>query len=145
MVSIDSWSRERNEGFAMLNLPFEVKEIVASVDCCRQLVDNSWRTLFERYFIGDRRRYLNKEFNGIFGDDSLLNAPEFGLNRFGSITKTTGTLKIQCSSIVQRNINDSAPKKNINRNQQNSMNIVSLLEMYKDARKNLEEITNKNK
>lgn len=101
VISIDSWCRERSEGFAIYNVPLLSGQYTESVHCYRDLGDDTWRNWLERYFIGGRRKLLIDRFHGI-----QQNGPMEPLNRYGNCTQSTGRLNVKRNVIVQRNIDE---------------------------------------
>lgn len=99
IISIDRWNRERNEGFSVYNVPFTYGRFIETVDCYRDLGDDTWLNWLEHYFIGGRRKIQLNEFHGITLENDSL-------NRYGNCTQTTGHLKICRNVIIQRNIDD---------------------------------------
>lgn len=111
------------------------------VDCVRELGEDSWRNRFERYFIGDRRRLLVDEFHGIFSEDSIVSPHPHGITRYGNKTASTGQLSIVANVIVQKNVDEMKPKRESRRKKE--LNVVGLLSVYQEARKKLEEVSDK--
>lgn len=62
VVSIDWWSRERTEGYAMTTIPMHTKAFVETATCFRDLGNDTWLEWMERYFIGGRRKVLLDQF-----------------------------------------------------------------------------------
>lgn len=65
VVSIDQWTRERTEGYAITTFPFSIGREMDEIQCYRDLGDDSWKNWLERYFIGGRKKVLLQEFNGL--------------------------------------------------------------------------------
>lgn len=136
IISIDSWERERVEGYAVYNVPFTCGRYIEKIDCYRDLGDDTWRNWLERYFIGDRRRIQINDFHAITSDDRRI------LNRYGNYTQSTGQLKINRNVVVQRNIDDidrhECKIKGNKRKNQKLPTIGSVLLSYNRARRKLE-------
>lgn len=146
VISIDSWSRERSEGYAVYSIPFLAGRFIEKVDCYRDLGDDTWLNWLERYFIGGRRKLQITDFNGIITDDN--NTDRNSLNRYGNHTQSTGQLTICRNVIVQRNVdeidaNDFEHSKSV-RQSQKLPTISNILLAYHRAREKLETITNIN-
>lgn len=144
VISIDSWSRERSEGYAVYSIPFLAGRFIEKVDCYRDLGDDTWLNWLERYFIGGRRKLQITDFNGIITDDTGRNT----LNRYGNRTQSTGQLTICRNVIVQRNVDeidasDFECSKSMLQSQR-LPTISNILLSYHRAREKLESITNIN-
>lgn len=111
------------------------------VNCIRELGEDSWRNRLERYFIGDRRRLLVDEFFGIFAEDSIVAPNPHGVTRYGNKTAATGQLSIVTNVIVQKNADERKPKRDLRRKKE--LNVAGLLSVYQEARKKLEEVSDK--
>lgn len=134
VISIDSWSRERSEGYAVYNIPFLAGRFIEKVDFYRDLGDDTWLNWLERYFIGGRRK---------------LNTGQNSLNLYGNRTQSTGQLTICRNVIVQRNVDeidasDFERSKSSMRQSQRLPTISNILLTYHRAREKLESITNVN-
>lgn len=103
VISIDSWSRERSEGYAIYFVPLLTGQYTESVHCYRDLGNDTWWNWLERYFIGGRRKLLIDRFHGI---QRTANEPNEPLNRYGNRTQSTGRLHVKRNVIVQRNIDE---------------------------------------
>lgn len=146
VISIDSWSRERNEGYAVYSIPFMAGRFIEKVDCYRDLGDDTWLNWLERYFIGGRRKVQITEFNGLLIDDDKTS--KNSLNRYGNRTQSAGQLTICRNVIVQRNVDeidasDYEPPKTM-RQSQRLPTISNILLAYHRAREKLETISNIN-
>lgn len=144
MISIDSWCRERSEGYAIYTVPFLAGHFIETVDCYRDLGDDTWFNWLERYFIGGRRKVQINDFNGICG-----NSTKNSLNRYGNRTQSAGQLTICRNVIVQRNIEEVdaghlQQKHYERRSQQRLPTISSILLAYHRAREKLESIADIN-
>ncbi|XP_055304970.1 tectonic-like complex member Mks1 isoform X2 [Sitodiplosis mosellana] len=143
VISIDSWSRERSEGYAVYSVPLLAGSFVEKIDCYRDLGDNTWLNWIERYFIGGRRKVQINNFHGI-----TANNTKNALNRYGNCTQSTGQLSIRRNVVIQRNI-DEIDGGNFERNQsvrrsQKLPTISSVLLAYHRAREKLESIADIN-
>lgn len=138
IISIDSWGRERAEGYAVYNVPIICGRYIEKIDFYRDLGDDTWINWLERYFIGGRRRIQINDFHALHLDDQRA------LNRYGNCTQSTGQLKISRNVIVHRNINDiDRHECDLKGNQQKNHKlptISSVLLSYHRARKKLEYI-----
>lgn len=136
IISIDSWERERVEGYAVYNVPLICGRYIEKIDCYRDLGDDTWRNWLERYFIGGRRRIQINDFHALNTDDQRV------LNRYGNCTQSTGQLIISRNVVVQRNIDDidehDCDMKGNKRKNQTLPTISSVLLSYHRARKKLE-------
>lgn len=136
IISIDSWERERVEGYTVYNVPLICGRYIEKFDCYRDLGDDTWRDWFERYFIGGRRRIQMNDFYALTSDDQRV------LNRYGNCTQSTGQLKISRNVVVQRNIDDidrhDCDIKGNKQKRQKLPTISSVLLSYHRARKKLE-------
>lgn len=143
VISIDSWSRERSEGYAVYSVPLLAGRYIEKVDCYRDLGDDTWLNWFERYFIGGRRKVQINEFHGVITNDT-----KNSLNRYGNCTESTGQLTICRNVIVQRNIDETdAGEFEWNqsvRKSQRLPTISSILLAYHRAREKLESIADIN-
>lgn len=91
-ISIDSWTRERPEGFAFYTIELRPQQIQVEIPCFR--VDYGLLERIERFFIGGRRHFDLEKFCS--GNDGML-------NRYHTKTISTGSLIMQCQIIMQRN------------------------------------------
>lgn len=144
VISIDSWSRERSEGYGVYSIPFLAGRFTEKVDCYRDLGDDTWLNWLERYFIGGRRKLQITDFNGITTDNTTGRNT---LNRYGNRTQSTGQLTICRNVIVQRNVDeidasDFERGKSSMRQSQRLPTISNILLAYHRAREKLESITN---
>lgn len=141
MVSVDSWERERTEGYAIMSIPLMAGRFREKIRCYRDLGNDSWIDWLQRYFIGGRRKVRINEFNGIdAGDD--CNRAQNGLNRYGNKTETTGYMNIVRNVIVQRHVDAKAKSPIINKSRcRREAKIHNLLSTYQEARERLEAIT----
>lgn len=143
MISIDQWSRERSEGFAIASIPLLAGQYTEQVNCYRDLGDDTWLECLQRYFIGGRRKLLIDRFHGLPPNDE--NVP---LNRYGNSTQSTGQLMIKRNVIVQRNIDEMEANDTIVRhrdgNRQKIPSLSSILLAYHRAREKLEAYANIN-
>lgn len=138
VISIDSWSRERSEGYAHYSVPFLAGRFIEKIDCYRDLGESTWLNWIERYFIGGRRKVQINDFHGITTNDT-----KNLLNRYGNCTQTTGQLTISRNVVIQRNIEEIDDGGDFERNQsarrsQKLPSISSILLAYHRARENLE-------
>lgn len=149
VVSIDSWQRERLEGYAMYSMPFIAGRYYETVRCYRDLGDDTWLKWLERYFIGGRRRTQLNGFHGIEKSDDKQQT----LNRYGNCTHTTGSLNIIRNVIIQKNMGeiDSTSQwtttdalQRSERKSQKLTTISSILLAYHRAREKLEAIADIN-
>lgn len=145
VISIDSWSRERSEGYAVYNIPFTAGRFIEKVDCYRDLGDDTWLNWLERYFIGGRRKLQITDFSGVINDN---NTSKNALNRYGNRTQSAGQLTICRNVILQRNVDeidasDFESNKSM-RQSQRLPTISNILLAYHRAREKLESITNVN-
>lgn len=143
VISIDSWSRERSEGYAVYSVPLLAGRFVEKIDCYRDLDDNSWLNWIERYFIGGRRKVQINDFHGITANDT-----KNSLNRYGNCTQSAGQLSISRNVVIQRNIEeiesgDFDRTQNVRRSQK-LPTISSVLLAYHRAREKLESIADIN-
>lgn len=143
IISIDSWSRERSEGYAVYSVPFTAGRYVEKIDCYRDLGDDTWLNWLERYFIGGRRKIQINDFHGITTNDTKML-----LNRYGNCTRATGQLSISRNVVIQRNIeqvdgDDFERKPNVRRSNR-LPTITSILMAYHRAREKLESIADIN-
>lgn len=143
VISIDSWSRERSEGYAIYRVPFLAGRYVEKIECYRDLGDNTWLNWIERYFIGGRRKVQINDFHGITANDT-----NNLLNRYGNCTQSTGQLTICRNVVIQRNIeeidgSDFEKNQSVHRSQK-LPTISSILLAYHRAREKLESIANIN-
>lgn len=143
VISIDSWTRERCEGYALSSVPLLAGRYIEKVNCYRDLGENTWLNWLERYFIGGRRKVQIKDFHGIISNDS-----EHSLNRYGNCTQSTGQLTISRNVVVQRNIEDidagHFERNQHTRGSQKLPTISSILLAYHRAREKLESIADIN-
>lgn len=136
IISIDSWERERVEGYAVYNVPFICGRYIENIDCYRDLGDDTWRNWLERYFVGGRRRVQINNFHALTSDDERV------LNRYGNCTQSTGQMKISRNVVIQKNIDDiDGSIKGNQRKNQKLPTISSVLLSYHRARKKLEYFT----
>lgn len=142
VISIDPWSRERSEGFAIESIPLLAGHYTDRVNCYRDLGADTWMDWMHRYFIGGRRKLLIDRFHGIPNDD---NVP---LNRYGNCTQSTGQLVVKRNVIVQRNIDEMEANDTIVRhrdgNKQKLPSLSGILLAYHRAREKLEAYANIN-
>lgn len=143
VISIDSWSRERNEGFAMSATSIEAGRRTTDVNCIRALGEDSLQNRLERFFIGDRRPLMINEFYGIHTADSIISSNLHGIIRYGNKTASSGRLGIITNVIIQKNVDKIKPKKLVRK--KNELNVIGLLAVYQEARKKLEEISDNTK
>lgn len=152
IISIDSWSRERSEGYAVYTVPFLAGTYVEKIECYRDLGDDTWLNRFERYFIGGRRKIQINDFHGIIENTQpskmVENNTKTSLNRYGNCTQSTGQISIRRNVVVQRNIQEMdgtefERNQNIRRNQK-LPTISSILLAYHRAREKLESIADIN-
>lgn len=133
IISIDSWERERVEGYAVYNVPFTCGRYIEKFHCYRDLGDDTWINWLERYFIGGRRQIQINDFHALASDD------QFVLNRYGNCTQSTGQLQISRNVVVQRNIDDISHRIKDDRRKNSKLpTISSVLFSYHRARKKLE-------
>lgn len=161
VISIDGWSRERSEGYAVYTIPFLAGRFIEKVDCYRDLGDDTWLNWLERYFIGGRRKLQITDFNGIITDNTntsttTITGGRNSLNRYGNHTQSTGQLTICRNVIVQRNVDEidasdfergksgSGGSSSMHRQSQRLPTISNILLAYHRAREKLESITNAN-
>lgn len=146
VISIDSWSRERSEGYAMYSVPMLAGRFIETIDCYRDLGDDTWLNWLERYFIGGRRKVQINNFHGINTNDTK--ATKHLLNRYGNCTESSGRLSICRNVIIQRNIEETDThefewNQNV-RKSQRLPTISSILMAYHRAREKLESIADIN-
>lgn len=143
VISIDSWTRERSEGYAVYSVPLLAGRFVEKIDCYRDLGDNSWFDWIERYFIGGRRKVQINDFHGISANDDRN-----PLNRYGNCTQSTGQLSICRNVVIQRNIDEidggDFERSLSVRKSQKLPSISSVLLAYHRAREKLESIADIN-
>lgn len=141
VVSIDSWERERTEGYAIVSIPLMAGRFREKIRCYRDFGNDSWIDWLQRYFVGGRRKVRFNEFNGIEGDEDC-NRAQNGLIRYGNKTGSTGCLNIVRNVIVQRHVDakTKSPKTNKSRCRRDAK-IHNLLSTYQAARERLEAIT----
>lgn len=136
VISIDQWSRERSEGFAIYSVPLLAGQYSDDVNCYRDLGDDTWLNWLQRYFIGGRRKLLIDRFHGIH------DAKHEPLNRYGNCTQSTGHLLIKRNVIVQRNIDEIDANDTVvrhgNGNKQKLPTLSGILLAYHRARDKLE-------
>lgn len=141
VVSIDSWERERTEGFAIVSIPLQAGRFREKIRCYRDLGTDTWTDWLQRYFVGGRRKVRFDEFNAI-EDDAKCDRPLNALNRYGNKTETTGCLNIVRNVIVQRHVDTKArPSKTSKSRSRRDAKINNLLSTYQEARERLEAIT----
>lgn len=145
VVSIDSWQRERTEGYSVYSVPFIAGRYNEVVRCYRDLGDDTWLKWLERYFIGGRRKIQLNDFNGKDNNDDN----QYTLNRYGNNTQTTGVLNILRNVIVQKNVEeiDTSQWLDAKRNERNSQKLTTIsniLLAYHRAREKLEAIADIN-
>lgn len=141
VVSIDSWERERTEGYATISIPLLAGRFRDKIRCYRDLGNDTWIDWLQRYFVGGRRKVRFKEFNGIDGGEDC-NRTNNELNRYGNKTETTGYLNIVRNVIVQRHVDTKAKSSTISKSRsRREAKIHSLLSTYQEARERLEAIT----
>lgn len=143
VISIDSWTRERIEGYAQYSVPLLAGRYVEKIDCYRDLGDNTWLNWLERYFIGGRRKVQINDFHGVIASDT-----KNSLNRYGNCTQTTGQIIINRNVVIQRNI-EEIDEYNFERNlttrrSQKLPTISNILHAYHRAREKLESIADIN-
>lgn len=137
VVSIDSWERERTEGYAIVSIPLMAGRIRENIRCYRDLGNETWIDWLQRYFIGGRRKVRLNEFNGI--DEGDFSGTTNGLNRYGNKTETTGCLKIVRNVIVQRHVDTKAKLSKTTKMQcGREAKIHNLLSKYHEACERLE-------
>lgn len=120
---------------------------IETIDCYRDLGDDTWLNWLERYFIGGRRKLQIHEFHGIHTNNTT-DSNSNSLNRYGNHTESSGRLSICRNVIIQRNIdelhtNDFQCKQNVQKNQR-LPTISSILMAYHRAREKLESIADIN-
>lgn len=143
VISIDSWTRERTEGYALYTVPLLAGRYVEKIDCFRDLGDNTWLNWLERYFIGGRRKVQINDFHGIIANDTRNS-----LNRYGNCTQSTGQISISRNVVIQRNIEEidanNFEQNHHLRRSQKLPTICSILLAYHRAREKLESVADIN-
>ncbi|XP_065364439.1 tectonic-like complex member Mks1 [Calliphora vicina] len=135
VISIDSWERERVEGFAhyYLNV-LEPCHGTIKLNCIRPV-----ETLLEsinRYFIGGRRKFNYERFVCELSEDKEAEAaPNFHC-RYGGRMQNSGQLSLSCQMLTQRNCELLNPCLS----RTSGMTLDDIMLAYKEARRRLEAV-----
>ncbi|TRY71762.1 hypothetical protein TCAL_09722, partial [Tigriopus californicus] len=95
VISVDSWSRVRTEGYGSMALPFMAGSYDLKIDTWRPVLPNLSNDL-RRYFIGGTPELEDLAYAGVPGD---LDGPI--LSRFGLRTVSTGRVRLRLNLIHQ--------------------------------------------
>lgn len=133
VVSIDSWERERIEGYCHYTLSLlKPCHHIIKLHCIRP-VESFWESL-NRYFIGGRRQFDYKSFIcERFNDKESENTLNFYC-RYGSRMQNSGELNLTCQMLSQRNCELLNPSSS----RSIGMTLDDIMMAYKEARRRLE-------
>ncbi|XP_005179613.1 tectonic-like complex member Mks1 [Musca domestica] len=133
VISIDSWLRERTEGYCHHTLRL-LKPFCHDVELQCLLPTESLIDSMNRYFIGGRRKFDYVRFvddrNGKEEDSDTVHC------RYGVRMRNSGQLKLTCQALTQRNcelLNPCASRTS-------GMTLDDIMMAYKEARRRLEAI-----
>lgn len=136
IISIDSWERERIEGFSnySLNLLQPCHHTV-KLSCIRP-VETFFETL-NRYFIGGRRKFDYQNFVCEQAKDKEENNITNFHCRYGERMQNSGQLSLSCQVLTQRNCELLNPCSN----RTSGMTLDDIMMAYKEARRRLEAVS----
>ncbi|XP_073828065.1 Meckel syndrome, type 1 [Musca autumnalis] len=133
IISIDSWLRERTEGYCHHSLRL-LKPFEHNVDLQCLLPTESLIDSLNCYFIGGRRKFDYQRFVEDRKGEEIGGKVHC---RYGVRMRNSGQLKLTCQSLTQRNcelLNPCASRTS-------GMTLDDIMMAYKEARKRLEAIT----
>jgi Meckel syndrome type 1 protein len=135
LISIDSWSRERTEGYASYQTKLTPSIVDRQLLCYREVGENPWLDRLQRMFIGGRRQFEQRDFDG-------------AANRYGNTTISTGSLDIRLQLVMQRHPEKVHTWEELEENDHTAPNRPSkvlstddILIAYQKARSKLEALT----
>lgn len=96
IISIDRWGTERTEGRTFLNIPIQSGIFTDNLNCFREVYGNFIYDKFHRLLVGGRREFNMIDFIG-GGAGGVTR-----LNRYGTVTKSTGTLRVKRQVVIQK-------------------------------------------
>ncbi|XP_075158415.1 Meckel syndrome, type 1 [Haematobia irritans] len=134
LISIDSWLRERNEGYCHYSIRL-LKPLHHNIQLqCIRPVDSFLESL-NRHFIGGRRKFNYIRF---VGDDKESDNGDSGVHsRYGLRMRNSGQMQLSCHILTQRNCELLNPCAN----RTSGMTLDDIMMAYKEARRRLEAIS----
>lgn len=103
IISIDRWGTERTEGRTFLNIPIQSGIFSDNLNCFREVYGNFVYDKFHRLLVGGRRQFNMIDFIGGVGRVVEEDEEEVSrLNRYGTVTKSTGSLNIKRQVVIQK-------------------------------------------
>ncbi|XP_061386334.1 tectonic-like complex member Mks1 [Musca vetustissima] len=134
IISIDSWLRERTEGYCHYSLRL-MKPFQHNVDLQCLVPTESFADSLTRYFIGGRRKF---DYMRFVKEEQQEEEHVGQIHcRYGVRMRNSGQLKLSCQSLTQRNcelLNPCASRTS-------GMTLDDIMMAYKEARRRLEAIT----
>ncbi|XP_055842045.1 tectonic-like complex member Mks1 [Episyrphus balteatus] len=126
LISVDSWDRERCEGYAYLSFFLE-KGCEATLLQCHRPIEEGILEKLNRSFIGGRRKFDFEKFYG--GDLDFI-------NRYGTTMATTGVLAVRYQILTQRNPELLRPVSG----RMTGMTLEDIMKAYREGRRRLEAV-----
>ncbi|XP_011187030.1 tectonic-like complex member Mks1 [Zeugodacus cucurbitae] len=128
IISIDSYGRDRIEGYAHYSTYLLTGSNSAELQCLRPA--ESILDTLTRYLIGGRRQFDYMRFYTDTDNDTKLKS------RYGFRMESTGQLEFNCQCFTQRNCELLQPCKN----KTSGMTLDDIMLAYREARRNLEAV-----
>ncbi|XP_053947953.1 tectonic-like complex member Mks1 [Anastrepha ludens] len=128
LISIDSWARERVEGYAHYSTYLLAGWNSVKLQCLRPAEGllESW----SRYLIGGRRKFDFMRYYTDTSEDAPLQC------RYGCRMESTGQLELTCQRFTQRNCELLQPCAN----RTSGMTLDDIMMAYREARRRLEAV-----
>ncbi|XP_037806133.1 Meckel syndrome type 1 protein homolog [Lucilia sericata] len=135
VISIDSWERERVEGFSHYNLNLlQPCNSTVKLTCIRPV--ESLLESINRYFIGGRRKFDYEQFVCEFSEDEVAGGMSNFHCRYGGHMQNSGQLSFTCQMLTQRNCELLNPCLS----RSSGMTLDDIMMAYKEARRRLEAV-----
>lgn len=136
IISIDSWERERVEGFTHYSLKLmQPCQTTVTLNCIRPV--ESFLESINRYFIGGRRKFDYERFICEKAKENEGEEITYFHCRYGGRMQNSGQLSLTCQMLTQRNCELLNPCTS----RTSGMTLDDIMMAYKEARRRLEAVT----
>ncbi|KAM7349084.1 Meckel syndrome, type 1 [Cochliomyia hominivorax] len=135
VISIDSWERERIEGYSHYSLKLlQPCNFTVSLNCIRPV--ESFLESLNRYFIGGRRKFNYERYVCDLDKDKQPEGVTDFQCRYGGRMQNSGQLSLTCQMLTQRNCELLNPCTS----RTSGMTLDDIMMAYKEARRRLEAV-----